>query len=97
MKDAENFEVCSNTSGDVPDVVGLYCWVRGVQENLETGEETERVFGLAPLGDEDYAKKIFTYNSPAVCSLIGAKVGDERVIKIPAGTFKITILHIEKM
>ena len=97
MKDAENFEVCSNIVDGVPDVVGLYCWVRGVQENLETGEETERVFGLAPLGDEDYAKKIFTYNSPAVCSLMGAKVGDERVVKIPVGTFKITILHIEKM
>ena len=97
IKDAENFEACSNTSGDVPDVVGLYCWIGVVQENLETGEETKMVFGLVPLGDEDYAKKIFAYNSPAVCSLIGARVGDERVVKIPVGTFKITILHIEKM
>jgi len=97
MKDAENFEVCSNVLGCVPDAVGLYCWVKVAQENLETGEETEKVLGLVPLGDEDYGKKIFAYNSPAVCSLMGAKIGDERVVKIPIGTLKITILSIETM
>ena len=97
MKDAENFEVCSNVLGCVPDAVGLYCWVKVAQENLETGEETEKVFGLVPLGDEDYAKKIFAYNSPAVCFLMGAKIGDERVVKIPIGTLEMTVLNIEKM
>ena len=33
----------------------------------------------------------------AVCSLMGAKIGDERVVKIPIGTLKITILSIETM
>ena len=53
--------------------------------------------GLVPFGAQDIKNKIFSYNAPIVFPLMGAKVGDERIVKIPLGTFKTKILDIQKM
>ncbi len=97
LKDLDNYCVFDCGNIDAPKTVGIYCRIKICEENTETYERNEKTICIVPLGAEDNKKQIYSYNSPLVQPLIGAHVGDERTIKIPRGTFKITVLQIEKM
>lgn len=97
MKDIENYTVFSAVVPDKPKVVGMYCWVKIIEENIANAKTQEKIIGLVPLGAQDLKNKIYSYNAPVVAPLMGAKVGEERIIKIPMGTFKTKILDIQKM
>ena len=97
MKDIENYTVFSAVVPDKPKVVGMYCLVKIIEENIANAKTQEKIIGLVPLGAQDLKNKIYSYNAPVVAPLMGAKVGEERIIKIPVGTFKTKVLDIQKM
>ena len=97
MRDLDKLRIFTGVVPAIPKVVGLYCLVRVLEENLANLKQIEKTIGIVPLGAENHKKLIYSYNAPIVSPLMGAKVGDERVIKIPMGTFKVKVLSIEKM
>jgi len=97
IQDMNNYTVFSSIVPDNPQTVGIYCWVRIKEENISNAQSQEKTIGLVPLGGQDLKNKIYSYNAPIVYPLMGAKIGEERIIKIPMGTFKTKILDIQKM
>lgn len=97
IKDLDNCCVFDGNLPDAPHSVGMYCWVKVSEENVATAQQTEKVIGIVPLGVEDYKKQIYSYNSPLAQPLMGARIGDERTIRIPMGTFTLTVLQIDRM
>ena len=97
VRELDNYRVFSDTIPVNPKSVGMYCWVKVLEENLANLKQQEKTIGLVPLGGEDYKNKIYSYNAPIVFPLMGAKVGEVRTVKIPIGTFKLTVLDIQKM
>lgn len=97
VREMDSYRVFSDVIPDNPRIVGMYCWVKVLEENLANLRQQEKTIGLVPLGGEDYKNKIYSYNAPVVLPLMGAKVGEVRTVKIPIGTFKLTVLDIQKM
>lgn len=97
MQDMNQYAVFSAVIPDNPQIVGMYCWVKIIEENIANAKTQEKTIGLVPLGAQDLKNKIYSYNAPVVAPLMGAKVGEERIIKIPMGTFKTKVLDIQKM
>ena len=97
VRELDNYRVFADTIPVNAKIVGMYCWVKVLEENLANLKQQEKTIGLVPLGGEDYKNKIYSYNAPIVFPLMGAKVGEVRTVKIPIGTFKLTVLDIQKM
>ncbi len=97
VKELDTYRIFDEKTPVAPQMVGIYCWVKVLEENVANMKQMEKTIGLVPLGGEDYKKLIYSYNAPIVFPLMGAKVGDERIIKIPMGTFKYKVLQIDKM
>lgn len=97
VKELDTYRIFDERAQMTPHMVSIYCWVRVLEENLANLKQIEKTIGIVPLGAENHKKLIYSYNAPIVSPLMGAKVGDERVIKIPMGTFKVKVLSIEKM
>jgi len=97
LRDMDGYTVFSGAAPAHPTEVGIYCWVKIREENIANAAIQEKTVGLVPFGAQDIKNKIFSYNAPIVFPLMGAKVGDERIVKIPLGTFKTKILDIQKM
>lgn len=97
MKDIENYVVFSSVVPDKPKVVGIYCWVKIMEENIASAKTQEKTIGLVPFGAQDLKNNLYSYNAPLVAPLMGAKVGEERIIKIPIGTFRTKVLDIQKI
>lgn len=96
-KELDDLVVFEKSPTIVPKFVELYCLVKVLEENLATFKKIEKTIGLVPLGAEDYKKLIYSYNAPIAAPLMGAKVGEERVVKIPMGSFKLKVLDIQRM
>ena len=97
VKELDTYRIFDEKAQVATHMVSIYCWVRVLEENLANLKQIEKTIGIVPLGAENHKKLIYSYNAPIVSPLMGAKVGDERVIKIPMGTFKVKVLSIEKM
>nr|MBQ0091538.1 GreA/GreB family elongation factor [Candidatus Enterousia merdequi] len=97
VREVEIYYVFSDVVPNKPTVVGIYCWVKVREENIVNTEIRERTIGVVPVGGQDHKKALFSYNAPIVSPLMGAKVGEKRVVKIPLGTFRTEILDIQKM
>lgn len=97
LRDIDDYVVFSDNIQNNPNVVGIYCWVKIIEENTDTDVIDQKTVGIVPFGGQDIKNKIYSYNAPLIFPLIGAKIGEERTIKIPKGTFKIKILSIQKM
>jgi len=61
-------------------------------KDLESGEETS--YQLVGPGDEDYDKNKILTTSPRGQALLGKKLGELAVVKIPRGTFRYQIMAI---
>ena len=97
MKEVENYIVFSAVVPDNPKVVGIYCLVKIIEENIVSAKTQEKTIGLVPFGAQDLKNNLYSYNAPAVAPLMGAKIGEERIIKIPVGTFRTKVLDIQKI
>jgi len=60
--------------------------------DMDSGEET--VYQLVGPGDEDYDKNKILTTSPRGQALLGKKLGETAVVKIPRGTFRYEIMEI---
>jgi transcription elongation factor GreA len=61
-------------------------------KDMDSGEET--VYQLVGPGDEDYDKNKILTTSPRGQALLGKKLGETAVVKIPRGTFRYEIMEI---
>jgi transcription elongation factor GreA len=61
-------------------------------KDMDSGEET--VYQLVGPGDEDYDKNKILTTSPRGQALLGKKLGETAVVKIPRGTFRYQIMEI---
>lgn len=61
-------------------------------KDLDSGEKT--TYELVGPGDEDFDKNKILTSSPRGQALLGKKVGDEVVIKVPRGELRYKVLRI---
>ncbi len=61
-------------------------------KDLDSGTET--TYHLVGPGEEDYDKNKILTTSPRGQALLGKKLGDMAVVKIPRGTFRYQIMEI---
>jgi transcription elongation factor GreA len=61
-------------------------------KDMDSGEET--VYHLVGPGDEDYDHNKILTTSPRGQALLGKKLGETAVVKIPRGTFRYQIMEI---
>jgi transcription elongation factor GreA len=61
-------------------------------KDLDSGEET--VYQLVGPGDEDYDNNKILTTSPRGQALLGKKLGETAVVKIPRGTFRYQIMEM---
>jgi transcription elongation factor GreA len=61
-------------------------------KDLDNGEE--EVYTLVGPGDEDYDNNKILTSSPRGQALLGKKVGDVAIIKVPRGSLRYEIVEI---
>jgi hypothetical protein len=96
-KDFDDYVLIERIPTTEPSAVELYCLVKVSEENTATLEKSEKTIGLVPWGAEDYKNLIYPYNAPIALPLMGAKIGEERIVTIPMGSFKMKVLEIRRM
>ena len=58
VREMDNYRVFADTVPANPKIVGIFCWVKVLEENLANLKQQEKTIGLVPLGGEDYKNKI---------------------------------------
>jgi transcription elongation factor GreA len=61
-------------------------------KNLDSGEE--ETYHLVGPGDEDYENNKILTTSPRGQALLGKKLGETAIVKIPRGTFRYEIVEV---
>ncbi|MDR1027362.1 MAG: GreA/GreB family elongation factor [Rickettsiales bacterium] len=73
-----------------PDCVGI--WTRAIIEV----DGALREICIVPVGGEDISAGVYNYRTPFAAALLGARVGETRIIRIPAGDISARIIDIKK-